>query len=179
MKNRSWLKSPWTISIGTALFSLLLTMGYDYSKNKPILSTILQILKGIWNFIILFLNFNLKVWWLIAGIIVIITIIYLVISLKQKETFKPDFYNYREGKFKLWRWSWSWNYSRNSWHISDLTAHCPNCDTPLINYTSIYGLVFDCPRCDFKAEGSQCDEPHKIEMIILDNIERKRRNIST
>ncbi|HYE08636.1 MAG TPA: hypothetical protein VEF53_00500 [Patescibacteria group bacterium] len=181
MKNKNWIKSSWTISIGTAIFSLLLTMGYDYSKSKPILSTILQILKEIWNFTILVLNFNFKVWWLIVGIIVLIAITYLVINSKPEETFKPDFYSYREGKFKLWRWSWNWkwNNSKNVWCISDLTAHCPNCDTPLIEHSSIYGLIFDCPRCDFRAKDSQSDEPNKIEMIILDNIERKRRNKST
>lgn len=33
-----WVKSPWTISVGTAIFSLLLTIGYDYLKEKPILT---------------------------------------------------------------------------------------------------------------------------------------------
>jgi hypothetical protein len=178
MKNKSWVKSPWTISIGTAIFSFLLIMIYDYSKSKPIFSTILQILHGLWNFIISALNFNIKVWWLIIGVIFIIAIIYLVINFKQTETFKPDFYNYRDGKFKFWRWSWNWefNYSENAWCISNLTPHCPNCDTPLINHPSISGEIFECPRCDFSARGSQCDEPQKIQMIILDNIERVKRN---
>lgn len=176
MKNKSWIKSSWAISIGTAIFSFVLTVIYDYSKNKPIFSTILQILKNLYNFILLVLNFNIKVWWLILGIIVIIAIIYLVINLKQEENIKPDFYDYREGKFKFWRWSWNWkfNYSENAWSISNLTAHCPNCDTPLINRSNFHGPSYECPRCNFRAIDSQCDEHEKIELIILDNIERKR-----
>jgi hypothetical protein len=179
MKSKEWIKSPWTISIVTTIFGFLLSTVYDYSKSKPIFSTILQILKGLWNFIISALNFNIKVWWLIVSLIVIIAIIYLVINFKQEKTIKPDFYNYRDERFKFWRWSWDWkfNYSKNVWCISNLTAHCPKCDTPLINHSNFYGeLIFECPRCDFRARDSQCDEPHKIEMLILDNIDRERRN---
>lgn len=175
MKNKKWIKSPWTISIGTAIFSFLLTMVRDYFKSKPIFTTILQILKELWNFIILVLNFNIKVWWLLVGIIIIIVIICLIASFKQDKTKKPDFYNYRDGKFKFWRWSWNWqfSYSRNAWCISNLAAHCPNCDTPLIDSSNIYnGAMFECPRCDFNARDSKCDDPTKIERIILDNIER-------
>lgn len=177
-EDQNWIKSPWTISIGTAMFSLFLTVVYDYSKNKPILSTMWKILKAVFNFFISILNFNIKVWWLLAAIIALILTIYLIDRFKQDENFRPDFCNYREGKFKRWRWTWNWKWSRsvNAWVISDLTAHCPNCDTPLIENVSIYELSYDCPRCDFRASASQCDEPHKIERIILDNINRQRRD---
>ena len=181
MKYKNWKKSPWTISFGTAIFSLLLTMGYDYSKNEPILTTIGNILKAIWSFIISILNFDLKVWWLLTAIFVFIGIAYLIDKFKQEESFKPDFYSYREGKFKRWRWTWGWKWSnsQNAWTISDLTAHCPNCDTPMIEHSSIYGLSYDCPRCDFTASDRRSDEPHRIERIILDNIDRERKNKST
>jgi hypothetical protein len=180
MKNKRWMKSPWTISIGTAIFSFILTTIYDYSKSKPVFSTIIGILLSIWNAIILILNFNIKVWCLIIVISVVIIIIYLVIILKKEEILKPDFCNYREDKFRIWRWSWDWkfNYSKKSWFVSDLTAHCPNCNTSLIEYKSIYDRGFECPRCDYKARNFQGEEPYKIERIILDNIERDRRKNS-
>jgi hypothetical protein len=176
MNNKGWIKSPWTISIGTAVFSFLLTVIYDYSKSKPVFSTIFQILNKLLKFILLVLNFNIKVWWLLIGIIIVIAIIYLIISIKSNETNKPDFYYYRDGKLKFWRWSWEWkfNYAKNAWCISNLTAHCPKCDTPLVDNLSGYGISVECPRCDFRARDSQCEEPHKIEMLILDNVERKR-----
>jgi hypothetical protein len=104
----------------------------------------------------------------------------IVDKFKQEETFKPDFYNYSEGQFKNWRWTWNWNWSQSqkAWIIDNLQARCPNCDTPMIDYSSIHGLYFECPRCNYKARDSQCEEPHKIERIILDDIERQRKNKS-
>jgi hypothetical protein len=176
-KNKEhWTKSAWTISIGTAIFSLLLTIGYDYSKEKPILTTVWAILKGIANLILTVLNFDLKVWWIIIAVGLFILILVIIDKFKKEDTFKPDFYNYREGKFKRWRWTWGWNWisRQNAWIISDMKAHCPNCDTPMIERSSFYGLSFDCPRCEFRASDGQCDEPHKIERIILDNIDRQK-----
>ena len=176
-KKEHWLKSNWTISVGTAIFSLLLTMGYDYSKEKPILTTVWSILKWIGNLVWTILNFDLKVWWILGSVFLFILIAFFVSKFKKEETFKPDFYSYREGRFKRWRWTWGWEWSdgKKAWLISNLTAHCPNCDTPMIDHSSMYGLSFDCPRCEFRASDQQCDEPHKIERIILDNIDRKRK----
>lgn len=178
---KKWIKSPWGISIGTAIFSLLLTMGYDYSKEKPVLTTIWKVIVWIWDLLLTILNFNLKVWWLILAVGLFILILYIIDKLKKEETFKPDFYSYREGKFKEWKWTWGWNWSqsKNAWIISDMKAHCPNCDTPMIEHSSVYGLSFDCPRCDFRASDNQCEEPYKIERIIFDNIDRKRKEKST
>lgn len=176
-KNKEhWTKSAWTISIGTAIFSLLLTMGYDRSKEKPILTTVWTILEWITNVLATVLNFNLKMWWVIVAIILFILIIIIINKLKIVDTFNPDFYNYSEDHFKRWKWTWSWklNSSKNAWQISEMKAHCPNCDTPMINHSTMYHLSFDCPRCEFSATDAQCDEPHKIERIILDNIDRKR-----
>lgn len=178
---KKWIKSPWGISIGTAIFSLLLTMGYDYSKDKPILTTVWKVIVWFWDLLLNILNFNLKVWWILVALGLFILILYIIDKFKKEEAFKPDFYSYREGKFKRWKWTWNWNWSqsKNAWIISNMKAHCPNCDTPMIEHSSIYGLSFDCPRCDFRASDNQCDEPHKIERIILDNIDRKRKEQST
>ncbi|RJE46552.1 MULTISPECIES: hypothetical protein [unclassified Dehalobacter] len=181
MRDKKMLKSPWTISIGTSIFSLLLTIGYDYFKNRPIFSTIYQIIKAIWNFVLHVLNLELKVWWVILGIFFIFLVIYLIAKFRQEESIKPDFCSYREGKFKKWKWTWDWKWHsyKNAWVISELTALCPNCDTPMIQYSNVYELGFVCPRCDYRARDSECDEPVKIERIILDNIDRERRNKST
>ena len=104
MKAKTWITQDWAKgSILCAILGILFTMGYDYFKNKPLLSTIWQIVKGTWNFIISALTFNLKVWWLIVGIV----IIYLVAKFKQETIPTPDFYNYREDKLKQWRWTWN------------------------------------------------------------------------
>ncbi|MBL4561040.1 MAG: hypothetical protein JKX79_08660 [Labilibaculum sp.] len=51
MNKKEWIKSPWTIGFGITIFSFLLTVGYDNLKEKPILSTIGNIVKPIGDFI--------------------------------------------------------------------------------------------------------------------------------
>jgi hypothetical protein len=175
MTREKWTKDPWTVSIATAIFSLLLTIGYDYLKAKPVLSTIWNIVKWVGSFIWTILDFDLKVWGLFVGVFFLSLILFFFSKFQKGDTYKPYFYSYREGHFKKWKWTWSWawNSGKNAWIISNLKAHCPKCDTPLIQHSSMFELTFDCPRCDFRAYNDQCDEPHKIERIILDDIDRK------
>ena len=177
MTKKSFIRSPWTISIGTATFSMLLTILYDSIKQKPILSTLSLVFKWIWNAIITILNYNIKVWWILLGIFIFILILYLIDKFKPEKTFKPDFYDYREDRFRVWKWTWIWKWSQShkAWIINELKAHCPTCDTPLIDYSSIHGYYFDCPRCSFIARDGQCDNPDKIERVILDNVDRQRK----
>lgn len=188
MKNKKhWITQDWAKGaiLGAILCTtlpILISIGNDYLKKKPVFSTILLIVKGIWNFIISALNFNIKVWWLIFGILVIIVIIYLFTVFRQKviPPIPVDYDNYREDILTInrwkWTWDWKWDKSENDWVISGLTPHCPICDTPLKDVTSIhFGLRFDCPRCKFSAIDSQCDEPNNVEMVIHDNIRRKIR----
>ena len=179
MKNEKWTKSPWTVSISTTIISFLLTLANDYFKGKPILTTVLYVLKWVSSFIWSILCFDVKVWWLIVVIIFFFSAFYLYNKFKQ-DGFKPDFYDYTEDQFKMWTWSWNWLWSnsKNAWMVSNLHAHCPNCNTPMIENSSYHVLSFNCPRCDYHSRNGQCDEPHKVERIILDNIERKRKEQS-
>lgn len=181
MAKENWTKSSWTISIGTAIFSLLLTMIYDYFKEEPILTTIWTIIKWIGNLLWTILNFDIKVWWIIIALTLLVFLLYIFDKLKNDESFKPDFYNYKEDFFKHWKWSWNWelNRAKTAWVVSNMQAHCPNCDTPMIDRSNSYENHFECPRCDFKASDRQCDEPYKIERLILDNIDRKKQNVKT
>jgi len=174
---KKWLKSSWGISIGTAIFSFLLTLGYDVLKDKPVFSTIWMILKAIGKFFVAFLNFELKVWWIIVGIIIIIGIIYaLYKGYDKKEETKPAFLKYKNDYFKHWRWSWEWKWSdyKNAWCVSNLTAHCPKCDTAMVDHSSYYdGIRFACPRCNFTAFDNECDQIGNVERVIIDNLNRK------
>lgn len=178
MTKENWIKSPWTISIGTGFFSFILTIIYDYSKEKPILTTIWMIFKWVGNFVWKILNSNVKVFWFIIAIALITLFFYIIDKFKKEKTQLPDFYSYKEDKLKKWKWSWNWidTNSNNVWRIVSMKAHCPNCDTPMIDNSSMYGLNFNCPRCEFDASNDQCDDPRKIERIILDNINRKKEN---
>ncbi len=174
-KKEHWIKAPWSVSLGTAVFTLILTMIYDYFKSKPILTTVWTIIKSVVNFIWEVLNFDLKVWWVIVGIVLFILVIIIIDKLKNSEIEKPFYYDYNEDKFKHWKWSWDWilNDDKSYWKVSNLKAHCPLCDTPLIDYSSSFETEFSCPRCRFSANNSQCEDPVNIECIIIDNVNRK------
>ena len=159
---KKWIKSPLTISILTTIVPML----YDYSKEKPILTTILKIVKEIKNFVYKLFNFDLKVWW-----IILVALVFLIILNVIKV--KPDFYSYREDVFKGWKWTWSWNKINGRWLISELDVHCPKCDTPMtINSGNYNDMIFNCPRCEFRHDDKQITLD-KIEMIIIDNIKKK------
>ncbi len=175
----SWINSPWPVGLGTGIFSLLLTIGYDYFKEIPILTTIGTILKWLGSISWSILNFDLKVWWVLTGIATLILLVFVISALQKKETTSslPFFYNYREERFKKWKWSWEWKWydSRDTWVVYNMQAHCPKCDTVMIDGSNRQVLVFDCPRCDFRAVDRECDQPNKIESLILDNVARKRK----
>lgn len=166
--------SAWTISIVTAIFSLILTIAYDYFKKIPILTTVWLVIKWTGDTIWMLLDFNIKVWWLLLSIACLILIIKIFNKPKKEETILPDFYKYTEDKFRKWKWKWRFDQERKAWLISDLTAICPHCDTPMTNHSNMYGISYSCPRCDFNPKNEQCDEAYKVERIILDNIDRRR-----
>lgn len=170
-----WTKSAWTIGIGSAIFSLLLTMGYDYSKENPIWTTVLTIIKWTGNLLWTLLNFDIKVWWILVAIIILTSTVAIIIKFSEKETLMPVFGNYRKDRLKRWIWSWDWTWSngKNAWVITNLQAHCPKCDTPMIYYSSFLDYSYTCPRCEFSSKYDYCEDPDKIERIIFDNIDRK------
>ncbi len=178
MKKKKWHTSPWAVSIGTALFAPIPFIIYDAIKQKPILTTLSLIGKSLWKLLSGIMNFQIKAWWLLVAIALIFGTRHFLRNLFPAESIKPDFYDYREGRPKKWRWTWEWkfNQSKRLWIISHLTAHCPKCDSSMIDNSSRYGPSFSCPLCDFTAMSDyDCDEPHKIGQIILDNIERMRQ----
>ena len=80
---KKFLKSPWTISVVSTLLGSVLTIIYDVFKGKKILSTLFNILSGIWNFIISFLNIKLRLWWVLLGIVLLIFILWIVFKVKE------------------------------------------------------------------------------------------------
>lgn len=172
---KKFLKSPWTISIAPALLSFLLTIIYDLIKGKRILSTVGSILAVIWNAVVTFLTFNLKVWWVIVGIVVILFVLYVIARVSEKNVIqKPDFTSYTEDRFRTWKWSWIWeqNYE-HKWHAANLSAHCPKCDTPMLHDRD--EDIFQCPRCKFQSHYDNHEKSYEVEAVIIDNLNRKQK----
>jgi len=174
MKSGNWIKSPWTIGIATTILGFLLSMLNDNIKDVPVLTTIGSVFNWIGHLLWTILDFDIKVWWIILAIMLLILALWIYSKLEKKEITKPEFCEYREDNFTHWKWTWNWEYSntRSGWVVTRMEAHCPKCHTPMMNNAS-FGLNYTCPRCDYSAINDQCDNPVKIERVILDNIDRR------
>lgn len=174
---KKFWKNPWTISIGTAIFAFLLTILRDLLKGKRILSTIWSILSAVWRAILTFLNFNLKVWWVLLGIAAVIAILWLLSKFDEKssESKKPEFTSYTEDHFRTWKWSWKWEFSsyQKKWHVSNLVAHCPKCDTPMQH--DQFEETYQCPRCRYTSQYDEHETRSQVEAVIIDNLNRKEK----
>ena len=172
------LKSPWTIAVVSAFIAPIATIIIDAIMKKPLLSTLWNVIKTIWSWIITFLTFDLKVWWVLLGIGVVIGILIIVaiVSDAKQEEREPEFVSYKEDYFGGWKWSWNWNFNRYDmkWHVDDIQAHCPKCDTPM--FYDYRDTVFECPRCKFKTDyRSKHKSRVEVEAIIIDNLNRKEK----
>lgn len=172
IRTKKWLKSPAGISVGTTVLAFVLTVFYDLVKTKPVLTTILTILQGIWKFIHSFLNFQLRVWWVLLGTAGVIFVLYIIVkvdNLKHLDTNLPTFLQYTRDKVLNWTWEWEWEKRYDGrYGIENLHPICPHCNTPLVRE---YG-TFECPRCHF-SEGSNIPNYDTVQIIITDNIKKE------
>lgn len=174
-RTRKWLKTPAGIAVGTTVLAFVLTVCYDLVKTKPVLTTVWAILQGVWRFILSFLNFQLRVWWIllgIAGIILILYVIFRVNNLKHSETNLPPFLHYKEDRIMNWSWEWEWEerYGGN-YEIKELHPVCPHCKTPLVHSYERGGII-KCPRCNH-CEHSDIPDFDTIKVLIADNIKKR------
>jgi len=177
MKNKHWYSSAWTM-IGGPTFGFLLTISRDYLKDKPILTTLVSIFSAIWNFLYSLLNFDLKVWWILIAILLFVGVIYLIQRFQNEEINEPEFLKYKEDKFKSWTWTWEWNWNERNqrWMIVELQPNCPTCGTTLMENSTIYDTIYECPRGDFKTgrHGSPTEDKRNIEALIIDKIKKQK-----
>ena len=171
---KKFLKSPWTISIATAAFSFLLTVGYDLIKGKQIFATIVTVFQTIWRVLISVLNFQLRVWWVLLGFAVIFFAIYVaakIYEIRNPEATMQAFMKYTSDVISGWHWSWVWEKQYDGkYAVERLHPRCPKCDTPLICSKDYLGEIA-CPRCNYKA-GSKMPDMDMVKTIIYDNINK-------
>jgi len=168
---RKWLKSAWGISIITALFSFILTIGYDFLRARPVFSTIWSFILIIWRSIIAFLNFELLAWWVIVGIIVLFFAVYIWSKISDVTSPAP-FLSYKKDSVKGWNWEWTWykNYY-GKWEIDGLHPVCPKCETPIGESINMYDITYNCLRCDYSTKATMPNLGH-IKVVISDNIKK-------
>lgn len=110
-KWKEFLMNPWTVTIGGGLIlSIIISVINDLVKKEQVFSTIGTILSMIFNKLLTFLNYRIKIWWLLIGIIVfIILFILFVMYLDHTQTTpnKPEFLEYTQDILLGYKWKWN------------------------------------------------------------------------
>ncbi len=169
---KKFWKSPWTIAIVPVVIGFVLTVIYDYAKGKNFPSTLVFILSSIWKGVISFLNLNLKVWWILLGIIALILIfIFIVFILSSRETSTAEWLQYKEDTIDGFHWKWRWGKDDDGlFNICDLHPVCSRCNTPYVPANDYRGGPI-CPRCKHRPY-NQLPDLDNVEVIIRDNVNR-------
>ena len=172
---KKFIKNPWVIAVGsTVIGGVLLSFVLDWIKGVDWLSTLKVVIKFIANIIVTFLNFELKVWWVLVAIALLFValIIYSKI-LDTKEKNNPiSFLSYTKDFAVGYTWEWEYrktNYGKYT--ISNLHPVCSKCGMILKQGYTGYGMEMQCLRCNT----SQRWEDHyrdDAQMLIEDNIKK-------
>ena len=167
-------KNPWAIGIGTTVIGgVALSIVLDLIKNVSILSTMKSILVFIWNSIISFLVFEIKVWWLLIAIAIIVVGLFVVakISGSQSNNILPTFLQYT--KDYMLGYSWEWTYSKmydGKYTISNLHPVCTKCGMRL-KQGGLYGTEMECLRCN-TTQNWEDSVAYDAQLLIEDNIRK-------
>lgn len=169
---KKFIKSPLGIALIPTFVGFILTVIYDMLKGKQVLSTVLTIFKMICSGIIKFLNFNLKVWWILIGIAAVVFILWIVFKICSDTYEKPSFINYTSDTIQGWKWKWHWqkNYY-GKYEIEDLHPVCDSCGTALAYKHDYYNDLY-CVRCGKTYSGNELPNENHIKIYIADTVNR-------
>jgi hypothetical protein len=112
---KKWTKNPWVLGIGTTVIGgVLLSLALDWINGVDWLSTTSTVMRFILNAAIAFLNFKIKVWWLLIVIAVIVIALFIVAKISDvySKDVTPTFLHYT--KDNVLGFSWEWDYSKPS-----------------------------------------------------------------
>lgn len=179
MKNKwkSFLMNPWTVTIGGGLIlSVIISVINDFIKKEEIFSTISVILLTIYKKILLILNYRIKVWWLILGVIALVCIFFLFVMYldhTQPTSNKSEFLEYTQDTILGYKWKWNWQKDiYGKYCVENLYPVCSRCDTPLVENFYGYGGKYKCLRCE-EGYSKPLPDYQNVKMLIHDNVRRK------
>ena len=173
---KKFLKNPWVLTIGsTVIGGVLLSFVMDWINKVDWLSTLKVVLRFIGNAIVAFLNFELKVWWLLVALALLFValLIYIkILDTKQKNAPIP-FLSYT--KDSVLGYSWEWEYRKTSdgrYTINNLHPVCSRCGMILRQGHTVYGMEMKCLRCNTtnKWEDYYLTD---AQMLLEDNIKKR------
>ena len=169
---KKFIMNPWTVSIGSGLLVLLVTIVVDIANAETVFSTIKKVICVIWNAFVRFLNFNVKVWWILIFLAVAVAGLYVwskILESIEKSSAPPEFTKYTVDTILGYKWKWIWEKDyQGKYRIEELHTICSFCDTPL----SYDWGEYKCLRCNRNYNNRMPNE-NNVKMLISDNVRRK------
>lgn len=172
---KKYVNNPWMLGIGTTVIGgVLLSFVMDWINKVDWLSTLKAVISFIAKAVIAFLNYELKVWWVLVAIAVLFVLLVIYVKiLDAKPNSNPTaFLSYRTD-FVL-GYSWEWDYEKSydgKYTISNLHPVCSECGMRL-KRGGPYGLAMECLRCNTtQTWTASCLTDAR--MLIEDNIKKK------
>lgn len=169
---KKFLRNPWVQGIGTTVIGgILLSLVLDWINGVDWLSTIKVVIKFIFNAIITFLNFRLKVWWVLAAIALVFASLYIIAKIYDAKPGNKtaDFLSYT--KDSVLGYTWEWEYTKTydgKYTIHNLHPVCSKCGM-ILKQSGPYGFQMDCLRCN-KTKEWKDSLRDDAQMLIEDNI---------
>ena len=169
---KKFLKNPCFFTIGTTVIGgVLLTLVNDWIKKVDWLSTLKTVIKFIADAVIAFLNFEIKVWWLLVAIAILfaLLVIYVkVLDVKEKSNPIP-FLSYTTDSVLGYTWEWEYKKTYDGkYTIANLHPVCSKCGMRL-KHGGLYNLDMECIRCGTTKKWKE-DYLIDAQMLIEDNI---------
>lgn len=163
---KKFLNHPWTIGVGTVLLGFLLTIVWDKFKDIELLTTICALL-----------NLKVKLWWILAFII-IASFFMILLKLRKKISAnkenaqeKPLFLTYTSAHLQGFDWQWTWEKNDSGQYVVDeLHPLCKTCQTPIYQGDYLDGRWL-CPRCNATYK-NPTPNITAVELLIQNNVQR-------
>lgn len=173
---KKFLKNPWVLGIGTTVIGgLALTSINDWIQGVDWLSTFNFVIKSIFNAIMTFLNYELKVWWILLAIALVFAVGYIAVKIHANnlKNATPDFLSYT--KDSILGYTWEWEYEKGyagKYSIHNLHPICSKCGMNL-KRSYPYGARMECLRCK-ETMPKLWDNSlrNDAQMLIEDNIKK-------
>ncbi len=166
------------ITILAALISSpIITFVIDWTKSVPVTTTLINIVRRFWDLLISIFTYELQVWvvlLLILGLFIAIAV-YGTVTTRKSPGF--NYLTHTGDNIIGYRWSWNytWRDDIKKHQIVDFKAYCPKCDSGLRFKDEFLSPHTECIRCDFRMNENIYGDLHRIESLIIDNIERFSR----
>lgn len=171
---KKFMKNPWVLAIGsTVIGGVLLSFVLDWINGVDWTTTIKIVIQFIANTIIAFLNFELKVWWLLIAVALFVLVLFVIAKYydAKSKNEKPSFLNYT--KDSVLGYTWEWEYSKGydgKYTIKNLHPVCSKCGM-ILKQGGVYGLQMECLRCN-KTQQWKDSLRDDARILIEDNIKK-------